>query len=161
MTHDYIVAMPKDSVPVTSKQAIRAQTLHFLTTCFCQILYVLVLFITVIFGYPTCLLQLCVRPPFLHHEYPYAKALVADPAYLRGLWVRIPPWTWMSVCCECCVLTGRGLCDWPIPRSEESCRVWSRKLNSEAAWPQEKKALDTCCPPFVSYTISCRYKPCC
>jgi hypothetical protein len=25
----------------------------------------------------------------------------------------------MFVCCECCVL-GRGLCDGPIPRSEES-----------------------------------------
>ena len=24
---------------------------------------------------------------------------------------RIPPGAWMSVCCECCVLSGRGLCD--------------------------------------------------
>ena len=26
----------------------------------------------------------------------------------------------MSVCCECCVLSGRGLCDWPITCPEES-----------------------------------------
>ena len=30
----------------------------------------------------------------------------------------------MDVCCECCVLSGRGLCDGPIPRSEESYRLW-------------------------------------
>jgi hypothetical protein len=30
-------------------------------------------------------------------------------ARLLGLWVRIPPRAWMSVCCECCVLSGRGL----------------------------------------------------
>jgi hypothetical protein len=29
----------------------------------------------------------------------------------------------MSVSCECCVLSGRGLCDGPIPRREESYRV--------------------------------------
>ena len=29
----------------------------------------------------------------------------------------------MSVSCERCVLSGRGLCDGPIPRSEESYRV--------------------------------------
>jgi hypothetical protein len=30
----------------------------------------------------------------------------------------------MSVCCECCVLSGRGLCDELITRPEESYRVW-------------------------------------
>jgi hypothetical protein len=29
----------------------------------------------------------------------------------------------MSVTCECCVLSRRGLCDGPIPRPEESYRV--------------------------------------
>ena len=32
-------------------------------------------------------------------------------ARLLGLWVRIPPGAWMFVCCECCVLSDRGLCD--------------------------------------------------
>ena len=30
----------------------------------------------------------------------------------------------MSVCCECCVLSGRGLCDVLITRPEESYRLW-------------------------------------
>jgi hypothetical protein len=30
---------------------------------------------------------------------------------------------WMSVSCECCVLSGRGLCDGLITRPEESSRV--------------------------------------
>jgi hypothetical protein len=30
----------------------------------------------------------------------------------------------MSVSCESCVLSGRGLCDGPIPRPEESYRLW-------------------------------------
>ena len=39
-------------------------------------------------------------------------------------WVRIPPEEWMFVCCECCVLLGRGLCDGLITRPEESYRLW-------------------------------------
>jgi len=30
----------------------------------------------------------------------------------------------MDVCRECCVLSGRGLCDEVITRSEESYRLW-------------------------------------
>jgi hypothetical protein len=30
----------------------------------------------------------------------------------------------MSVCCECCVLSGRGLCDGLITRPEKSYRLW-------------------------------------
>jgi len=30
----------------------------------------------------------------------------------------------MSVCCECCVLSGRCLCDELITRAEESYRLW-------------------------------------
>ena len=45
-------------------------------------------------------------------------------ARLLGLRVRIRSRAWMFVCCECCVRSGRGLCDDPIPRPEESYRVW-------------------------------------
>jgi len=38
-------------------------------------------------------------------------------------WVLIPPGAWMFVCCECCVLSGRGLCDELITRPEESYRL--------------------------------------
>ena len=32
----------------------------------------------------------------------------------------------MDVCRECCVLSGRGLCDGLITRPEESYRLWCR-----------------------------------
>ena len=41
---------------------------------------------------------------------------------LLGLRVRIPPGAWMRVSCKYCVLSGRGLCDAPITRAEESYR---------------------------------------
>ena len=46
-------------------------------------------------------------------------------ARLLGLWLRIPPGAWMSVSCECCVLSGRGLFDELITRPEESYLQWS------------------------------------
>ena len=57
---------------------------------------------------------------------------------LLGLRVRIPPGAWMSVCSECCVLSGRGLCDGPITSPEKSYRVgcvwvWSRKVDRKQA----------------------------
>ena len=30
----------------------------------------------------------------------------------------------MDISFECCVLSGRGLCDGPIPRPEKSYRLW-------------------------------------
>ena len=45
-------------------------------------------------------------------------------AHLLRSWVRIPPGAWMFVCCECCVLSGRGLCDELITRPDESYRLW-------------------------------------
>ena len=30
----------------------------------------------------------------------------------------------MFVCCECCVFSGRGICDGLITRPEESYRLW-------------------------------------
>jgi len=40
----------------------------------------------------------------------------------RGIW--IPPGAWIFVCCECRVLSGRGLCDELITRPEEYYRLW-------------------------------------
>jgi hypothetical protein len=42
-----------------------------------------------------------------------AKMLVSNPIG-----------SWMFVCCECCVMSGRGLCDELITRPEESYRLW-------------------------------------
>jgi hypothetical protein len=41
----------------------------------------------------------------------------------------------MFVCCECCVLSGRGLCDELITRPEESYRLWCVVCDLEK--PQE------------------------
>ena len=45
-------------------------------------------------------------------------------ARLLGLRIRIPPGVWMSVCCECCVLSGIGLCVELITLPEKSYQVW-------------------------------------
>jgi len=55
-------------------------------------------------------------------------------ARLLRLWVRIPPWVWTFVCCECCVLTGRGLCDELITRPEESYWQWCVVCDQETSW---------------------------
>jgi hypothetical protein len=60
------------------------------------------------------------------------KAISAGPrlrrrstaARMLRSWVRIPQGAWMFVCCECCVLSGRGLCDELITVHEESYRLW-------------------------------------
>jgi hypothetical protein len=43
--------------------------------------------------------------------------------YLLRSWVWIPPGAWIFVCCECRVLSGRGLCDELITRPE-SYQLW-------------------------------------
>jgi hypothetical protein len=57
-------------------------------------------------------------------QWPRGLRRGSTAARLLGLWVRIPPRARMSVCCECCVLSGRGLCDGVITRPEESYRLW-------------------------------------
>jgi len=57
-------------------------------------------------------------------------------ARLLRSWVRIPPEAWIFVCCECRVLSGRGLCDELITRPtycSASLCVRSRNLKNEEA----------------------------
>jgi len=75
---------------------------------------------------------------FCPSQWPRGQRRTLAAARLLGLWVRIPPGAWMSVCCECCVLSGRGLCDGLITRPQESYRlwclvVWSRNFVNEEA----------------------------
>jgi len=60
---------------------------------------------------------ICVPVPVAPRSKPKVARL------LRSL-VRIPQGAWIFVCCECCVLSGRGLCDELITRPEESYRLW-------------------------------------
>ena len=76
---------------------------------------------------PICyLLALLGAHHFLHVSRIRVKSLTLRPAaaHLLRSWVPIPPGTWIFVCCECRVLSGRGLCDELITRPEESYRLW-------------------------------------
>jgi len=45
------------------------------------------------------------------------------------------PTVGMDVCCECCELSGRGLCDELITRKEESYRLWCVVVcDQETSW---------------------------
>jgi hypothetical protein len=60
-------------------------------------------------------------------------------AHLVGFRVRIPPGTWMSVSCECIMLSDRTLCVFGLitcPKESYLVRcvwVWSRRLDKEEA----------------------------
>jgi hypothetical protein len=69
----------------------------------------------------------------------------AAARHLR-FWVWIPPGAWMSVCCECCVLSGRGLCDKLITCPEESCRLWCVIMcDLETSWMRRPWPTGGCC----------------
>jgi len=57
-------------------------------------------------------------------QWPRALRPKSSAARLLRLWFRILPRARIFVCCECCVLSGRGLCDELITRPEESYRLW-------------------------------------
>ena len=65
---------------------------------------------------PICYLLALLAHHFLHVSRIRVKSLT-----LRLL---IPPGAWIFVCCECRVLSGRGLCDELITRREESYQLW-------------------------------------
>jgi hypothetical protein len=45
------------------------------------------------------------------------------------------------VCCVCCVLSGRGLCDELITRPEEFYRLWRVVCDQETSWYDEAIAI--------------------
>ena len=66
------------------------------------------------------------HPDNIERRSQWARGLTrrSSAARLLRLWVRIPLGAWIFVCCKCCVLSGRGLCDGLITRPEESYRLW-------------------------------------
>jgi hypothetical protein len=72
-------------------------------------------------------------------------------ARLLQSWVQIPQGAWMFVCCECCVLSGRNLCDELITRPEESYRLWrvvvcdQETSCDEVAMKKRAEPLDNAC----------------
>jgi hypothetical protein len=56
------------------------------------------------------------------------------------------PGAWMSVCCECCVLSDRGLCVGLITRPEEFYRVWCVVVcDLETLWMRSPRPTGGCC----------------
>jgi hypothetical protein len=103
-------------------------------------------------------------------------------ARLLRLWVRISPGAWIFVWYDCCVLSGRGLCDELITRREESYRLrcvvvcdletswmrrpWPTGRGGEAVAPKnkqikyltDKEFTSSFNPPFYYYHHSVRSK---
>ena len=57
-------------------------------------------------------------------QWPRGLRRRSTAVHLLRSWVRIPLRAWMFVSCECCVLSGRCLCDGLITRPGESYRLW-------------------------------------
>jgi hypothetical protein len=75
----------------------------------------------------------------LQFHWPWGLRRMSAAARLLRLWVRIPPDSKMSVCCECCVFSGRSLYDelitrpkWILSTVVRHC-VWSWNLVDEHA----------------------------
>ena len=77
---------------------------------------------------------------YCRSQWPYSQRRRSATARPLRLWVRIPRGAWMFVCCECCVLSGRGLCDGLIARPEESYRVWRVVVCDQETSNEEAKA---------------------
>ena len=103
-------------------------------------------------------------------QWPRGLRLGSAAARLLRSWVRIPPGAWKFVCCECCVLSGRGLSVDLITRPQESYRLWcvivcdletSRKRRP---WPTERlscqKKLDSGCNLNCSVIEELKQSPC-
>ena len=93
----------------------------------------------------------CFFPTVIHYTqesvFQHSNAIPGRSQWPRGLrhrsaaarvlrmWVQIVPKALMSVCCECCVLSGRGLCVELITHSEESYRLWCvDECDLETSW---------------------------
>ena len=99
-----------------------------------------------LFPYPTILLRL----------YQWSLGLRRKSAVARLLrfWVRIPPGAWISVCCECCVLSGRGLCEELITRPGELFLLWWVVMYGfETLWMRKPWPTGGCCPKMKKKCI--------
>ena len=98
-----------------------------------------------------CILQ---KPNVNYRRSQWPRGLRRRSAAARPLrlWVRIPPVAWMSVCCESCVLSGRGLCDELITRPEESYRLWCVVVcDLETSWMRRPWHIGGCFAKIKKY----------
>jgi len=66
----------------------------------------------------------CYMVTYRRSQWPRSLRRRSAAARLLRSGVRIPQGAWMFVCCDCRVLSGRGLYDELITRPEESYRLW-------------------------------------
>jgi len=86
-------------------------------------------------------------PVFLECRSKWPRGLTRRSAASRLLrsWVRIPPSKWKSVCCECCVVSGRGLCDELITHPGESYWLWCVVVwNIDTSWKERPWPIGGC-----------------
>ena len=75
-------------------------------------------------------------------QWPWGLRRRSADALLLRLLVRIPPGGWIFICCKCCVLLGKSLCDELFTRPEESYRLWCvvvcglKTLRMRRPWPR-------------------------
>jgi hypothetical protein len=82
----------------------------------------------------------CQNSIFCRSQRPRCLRRGSKAAHLLGLRFRIPPEPSIYVSCECCVLSGRGLCDGLITRQRNAieCDVSQRELENSTRrrpWP--------------------------
>jgi hypothetical protein len=97
--------------------------------------------------------------PASHSQWTRGLRRESAAVCLLGLWVQIQSGAWMSVCCECCVLSGRGFCVGLITRTEDLCPVWcvwvwSWSLDNEDALAHNRAVVPF---PFINigFTVVC------
>jgi len=99
-------------------------------------------------------------PAYTRTQWPRDLRRRSATARLLRLWVRIPPGAWLSVCWECCVLPGIGLCDELITAPEESYRLWFVVVcDLETSWMRRPWRSEDCCAKKNIYI--CMYITCC
>jgi hypothetical protein len=67
--------------------------------------------------------MLNLKPQKCRPQWPRGLRRRSTAARLLRFWIRAPG-PWMSLCCECCVLSGRGPCHELVTRPEEAYWLW-------------------------------------
>jgi len=90
-------------------------------------------------------------------QWPHGPRWRSAAVRLLRLWVQIPLGAWIFVCCACCVLSGRGLCDELITHPEETYRLWCVVVcDLETSWMRRPWPTRGCCAKKKkSYVIIC------
>jgi len=77
------------------------------------------------------------------YQWPRGLRRRSAAARLLSLWVRIPPESWLSVCCDCCVLSGIEVSS---TRLENSYRLWWVVVcGLETSWVRRPWPTAVCC----------------